>query len=56
MGPLLDYEPIEISKLKKEDLRNIKGKDFALAMRKIKPSYAKSKVNRFIEWEKSLTV
>lgn len=43
MGPLLDHQPHDLAKLKRDDIWQIMGKDFATAMKKIKPSYSKSK-------------
>ena len=54
MYPLNDYPPEELRYLKKSEVRPITIDDFMDAMKRIKPSYSKKKVQEYINWEKSL--
>lgn len=54
MMPISEYKPEELRGIKKKDLRSIKIGDFVEAMKKVKPSYNKKKIQEFIDWENSL--
>ena len=54
MMPISEYKPEELKGIKKKDLRAIKYKDFVEAMKKIRPSYSRKKIQEFVDWEASL--